>query len=143
MPPAVLAGPGIGWNNQDNIGPNWAILMLPFIEQDNLFRQVQASVQNYQSWVTSNGATGSNDQNWRSIAVNGVMFRSTKVPTYTCPSEAYANTQGSNVGGGWARGNYAANWRRATRPRGVRRPVRDRGGRRPAQRGAPTCRPAA
>jgi prepilin-type N-terminal cleavage/methylation domain-containing protein/prepilin-type processing-associated H-X9-DG protein len=109
MPPAVLVGPGVGWNNQDSIGPNWAIMMLPFIEQDNLYRQVQASVQNYQSWVTSNGATGSNDQNWRSIAVNGVMFRSTKVPTYTCPSEAYANTQGSAVGGSWARGNYAAN----------------------------------
>jgi prepilin-type N-terminal cleavage/methylation domain-containing protein/prepilin-type processing-associated H-X9-DG protein len=109
MPPAVLAGPGIGWNNDGNIGPNWAVLILPFIEQDNLARAVSVPVQNYQTWVNTNGASGFNDQTWRTITVNGTAFRSIKVNTFMCPSEANGNTLGSNVGGGWARGNYAAN----------------------------------
>src|SRR5262249_34977482 len=32
LPPAVLVGPGIGWNDENNIGPNWAVLILPNIE---------------------------------------------------------------------------------------------------------------
>ena len=109
LPPAVLVGPGVGWNDENRMGPNWAVLLLPFIEQDNLYRAVTASVQNYQAWVTTNGASGGNDQNWRSISVNGVPFRSTKVATYTCPSDPFVNTQGSRAGGGWARGSYGGN----------------------------------
>jgi len=109
LPPAYLLGPNLGWNDENNMGPNWAMLILPFIEQDNLFRQVATSIQNYQAWVDSNGASGSNDQTWRSILVNGVVFRSTKVPTYLCPSESNANQKGDRAGGNWARGNYAAN----------------------------------
>src|SRR6059058_2617260 len=39
LPPAVLVGPGVGWTDENNIGPNWAVLILPYIEQDNLYKQ--------------------------------------------------------------------------------------------------------
>src|SRR6188474_2720998 len=49
LPPAVLLNPQV--NNpadyNQNFGPNWAVLILPFIEQDNLFRTVSQSVQEY------------------------------------------------------------------------------------------------
>src|SRR5262249_25040536 len=47
LPPAVLVRSGIGWNDENNIGPNWAVLILPFIEQDNLYKGVVTSIQNY------------------------------------------------------------------------------------------------
>src|SRR5262249_35700797 len=34
LPPAVLVGRGIGWTDENRIGPNWAILILPYIEQN-------------------------------------------------------------------------------------------------------------
>jgi len=100
LPPSYYVGPGIGWNDENNIGPNWAILILPYIEQQNLFQQVQGSVQNYQSWVKGTG--GGNDQGWRNI-------RGQTVKTYVCPSEAFASNPGNRGIGNWARGNYAAN----------------------------------
>jgi prepilin-type N-terminal cleavage/methylation domain-containing protein len=101
LPPAVLVGRGIGWNDENNIGPNWAILILPYIEQDNLYKQVSTSIQNYQAFANPSGG-GANDQNWRAIST-------TVIPTYTCPSESYASTLGNRSGRNWARGNYAGN----------------------------------
>jgi prepilin-type N-terminal cleavage/methylation domain-containing protein/prepilin-type processing-associated H-X9-DG protein len=101
--PAVLVGPGIGWSDINNIGPNWAVLLLPYIEQGNLYNQVQGNILNYSSWVSSNGATGSNDQGWRAI-------RGATVKTFMCPSDPFFGSGPySGASGGWARGNYAAN----------------------------------
>jgi len=102
LPPAYYIGPGIGWNNDANFGPPWSVMILPHIEQDNLYKQYQTSIQSYQSWVSSGGTTGGNDQNWRGM-------RNLKIKTYTCPSEENGNIPGSQVGGNWARGNYGAN----------------------------------
>jgi prepilin-type N-terminal cleavage/methylation domain-containing protein/prepilin-type processing-associated H-X9-DG protein len=103
LPPAVFAGPNVVWNSNDqNIGPNWLVMILPYVEQDNLFRQYSASIQNYINWQQSNGLQGSNDQTWRGM-------RNQTIKTYLCPSEAFKATMGSGVGGNWARGNYAAN----------------------------------
>ena len=52
-------------------GPNWAVHLLPFIEQDNLHAQI-----NPRSYLASHGA----DQSWRAIA-------GTVIPTYLCPSD--------------------------------------------------------
>jgi prepilin-type N-terminal cleavage/methylation domain-containing protein/prepilin-type processing-associated H-X9-DG protein len=91
-----------------HIGPNWAILLLPFIEQDNLYRNASASVSLWQANINA-GWVG--DQGW--TAVGGTV-----VKTYQCPSDGKnsslctINFSGvSNPGGaaGWARGNYAAN----------------------------------
>src|SRR5689334_4612 len=46
--PAAVILPGAnsgngwsGWNNETNAGPSWAVLILPYIEQANLYNQVQ------------------------------------------------------------------------------------------------------
>ena len=98
LPPAVFIRPGTGWNDENNCGPNWAIMILPFIEQAPLYNQVTQNIINY-----NNFASGSNDQNWRAIRV-------ATVPIYVCPSEDKNGTVMSAISGGnWARGNYAAN----------------------------------
>jgi prepilin-type N-terminal cleavage/methylation domain-containing protein/prepilin-type processing-associated H-X9-DG protein len=74
-------------------GPNWAIFLLPFIEQDNLFRQHQTGINNF---IPSAGV----DQSWRNIRGNNIK-------TYRCPSDNGTAPFALN-GGGWARGNYAA-----------------------------------
>jgi hypothetical protein len=102
LPAGWFVGRGIGWNDENNIGPNWAVLILPYIEQDNLFKTVSTSIQNDQQFSVPGGVTGSNDQNWRAI-------RSTPLKSFTCPSEGFGNILGSRAGGNWARGNYAGN----------------------------------
>src|SRR5262249_15925657 len=74
-------------------GPNWAVFLLPFYEQGNLYNQVAANIQNY---LPSNGA----DQGWRNIP-------GTKIAIFLCPSDAGAEQAFSLNGGNWARGNYA------------------------------------
>jgi len=103
LPPAVLVGPGVGWTDENNIGPNWCVLILPYIEQGNLITTnaaVANSITNYQAWARNSG--GGNDQNWRAI-------RGSTVKTFVCPSESNGQTLGGRAGGNWARGNYAGN----------------------------------
>jgi len=76
-------------------GPNWAIFLLPYMEQDNLYKQYQANILNY---MPSNGT----DQSWRNI-------RGNRVSMYLCPSDVGGTTPFALNGGNWARGNYAAN----------------------------------
>jgi len=95
LPPSVMMGGFVGdiSNYNENFGPNWAVLILPHIEQDNLFRQAAASVNNY----LVNG-----DSSWR-------VVRSTPVKTFLCPSDSGAAVLANAAGGSWARGNYGAN----------------------------------
>jgi prepilin-type N-terminal cleavage/methylation domain-containing protein len=97
LPPSVLHGT-FSWAIDDwnsPFGPNWAVLILPYIEQGGLYAQVQTSVQNYQQNI--------NDQNWRNI-------RGTKLKTFICPSDAGTDIPNNAApGGNWARGNYGAN----------------------------------
>jgi len=112
LPPGVyvrLINPGaIAWNDENNIGPNWAVLILPFIEQDNLYNTVSTSVMNYSTWALGTG-TVVNDQGWRAIRAN-------IIPIYRCPSEPFGTVLGTRATGaapagtGWARGNYGANF---------------------------------
>jgi prepilin-type N-terminal cleavage/methylation domain-containing protein/prepilin-type processing-associated H-X9-DG protein len=88
--------------NQPLIGPNWAVLLLPYVEQENVFRSVDVAA------YTKNG-----DQGWRKI-------RSVSIPLLLCPSDS-GHEVGFNLpdkvttqhdldtNGTWARGNYAAN----------------------------------
>jgi len=95
LAPSILFHPSAG-NPSDfnsNFGPNWAVLILPYIEQDNLFRSVGTSIQNYP-------LTG--DNTWRSLRGNNVK-------TLRCPSDTGGEVLCSVAGGGWARGNYGAN----------------------------------
>ena len=77
-----------------NFGPNWIILVLPYIEQSGLYNQVAESVNKYM-------ATG--DNKWRSI-------KGTRLSIFECPSDDGHRIPWNGTGGqGWARGNYACN----------------------------------
>jgi len=100
-----MVGRGLAYTNDTSIGPNWIIMILPYIEQGNLINSLPAvttSIQNYEAFSNPSGTGGSNDQGWRAI-------RSTVVKTLRCPSESFTDVMSSAVGGSWARGNYAAN----------------------------------
>lgn len=95
LPPCVFMHTSVG-NPADfnqNFGPNWAILLLPYIEQENVIKPYAASVIAY----PSNG-----DSSWRAI-------RSNKIKTYLCPSDIGGASTCARAGGNWARGNYGAN----------------------------------
>ena len=86
-------------------GPNWVILVLPYIEQGNLFNLIDVD-----AFRRTNGASpGSPGREWFAI-------RGTSIKTLICPSDTgtnvmyngNANASPLNVAG-WARGNYAAN----------------------------------
>ncbi len=124
LPPAAQV-PYALQNNDSNLmmqmpfGPNWAVLLLPFIEQGPLFNQASPSL--YPGFVVANdskgklygvGTAGYNNfyEGWR-------VIRGVTVKTYVCPSDPNSgtpyndNTPGVNspVETGWARGNYGAN----------------------------------
>jgi prepilin-type processing-associated H-X9-DG protein len=93
-------------------GPNWAIYILPFIEQDNLFKSI--NVYAYPG-VPLLGPQGNYnlaafDRSWRAI-------RGATIKTYLCPSDPNNNNPYVDPSGvdtprevGWARGNYAATY---------------------------------
>jgi prepilin-type N-terminal cleavage/methylation domain-containing protein len=107
LPAAMIYNPAVLPANLDSsaengaMGPNWAVLILPYIEQQSLFNLVSASVQ---SFMTVNPA----QHQWR-------LVRDKKIPVYMCPSEPFAETFGTRANSigptapGWARGSYAAN----------------------------------
>jgi len=74
-------------------GPNWCMLMLPYMEQDALFRQANAG-----SYMSSNGL----DLSYRNV-------RNVSISIMLCPSDPNNTVPFALNGGNWARGNYAAN----------------------------------
>src|SRR5262249_12226733 len=77
-----------------DFGPNWIVLLLPYFEQDNLYKSVATSITQYKT---------TSDAGWRAI-------RGTKIPIRLCPSDiGGADLFYNGAGGGWQRGNYACN----------------------------------
>jgi prepilin-type N-terminal cleavage/methylation domain-containing protein/prepilin-type processing-associated H-X9-DG protein len=80
-----------------DIGPNWAIRILPYIEQAPLYNRIDRS-------VTVPG------QKWPLIShANNAAIRETVVESMRCPSDSYNQTPLQIGTQFWARGNYAAN----------------------------------
>src|SRR4029079_14856105 len=79
-------------------GPNWAVLMLPYYEQNSLYEANGTAINNY---MTMNGLNGS-DVAWRNL-------KDTKLTAFRCPSDPGHLKMFSLNGGPWARGNYGAN----------------------------------
>jgi prepilin-type N-terminal cleavage/methylation domain-containing protein/prepilin-type processing-associated H-X9-DG protein len=108
FPPAVLMpyakesiDPLTG-GSANPFGPNWAIFLLPFIEQQNLY--AQANPTSYSGTTTLNNFASYN-LTWRQV-------RGVKIKTYLCPSDSGADTPFTGPNGAppeanWARGNYA------------------------------------
>lgn len=112
LPPAVLYDStytGSDGYYSQNVGPNWAIFLLPYLEQDATFASIAAAVFDYQAAVVRNASpAGSNA--WAQV-------RGVAIATYRCPTDIVGepwsgrtNVLGaSTYNDGWARGNYAAN----------------------------------
>jgi prepilin-type N-terminal cleavage/methylation domain-containing protein/prepilin-type processing-associated H-X9-DG protein len=135
LPPAVLMCYGVhddpttGFSGCETtldiaepFGPNWAVLLLPYMEQGNIY--TAANIASYPgpnwpgTWVAGVGpdpATLGVNTSWRSIVGNVIK-------SYQCPSDSRNGTPYFDDGSrdtapgadrtpemGWARGNYAAN----------------------------------
>jgi prepilin-type N-terminal cleavage/methylation domain-containing protein/prepilin-type processing-associated H-X9-DG protein len=94
LPPAMITRQTSSpvWDT-DDWGPNWAILILPGIEQDNLYKQYSASIQAYPT---------DGNKNWWPMGAQTIK-------TFQCTSDAYNDLPFQGTGGTWARGDYAAN----------------------------------
>lgn len=98
LPPAVYMAEGIDpTQGSENFGPNWLVILLPYVEQNALWQEVETSVSNYMK-------TG--DSGWREI-------RGNIIPTYMCPSDIGMTSpvtwDGVASVSGWARGNMGCN----------------------------------
>jgi prepilin-type N-terminal cleavage/methylation domain-containing protein/prepilin-type processing-associated H-X9-DG protein len=90
-------------------GPNWAVLLLPYIEQDNLYNQANPS--SYPGVPITVGVPPANaNQTWR-------LVRNMDVKIYLCPSDPNNRQHYNDPSNGpaekdWARGNYGvtAGW---------------------------------
>jgi prepilin-type N-terminal cleavage/methylation domain-containing protein/prepilin-type processing-associated H-X9-DG protein len=102
-----------GYHNCQDItfpfGPNWAVYLLPFIEQDNLFKSVNVNAYPGVTLPANLFNFTAYDRSWRAL-------RGVTVKVYLCPSDSnnneipYNDTSGVDcpAEAGWARGNYAA-----------------------------------
>jgi prepilin-type N-terminal cleavage/methylation domain-containing protein/prepilin-type processing-associated H-X9-DG protein len=102
LPPAMIAPGGTNANTPNSTtgyGPNWLVLVLPFVEQGSLYNQQSTAIT---AWVGANNTAPSGADGWRTLGA-------TSVPSFLCPSDPNTATAYSGSGGGWARGNYAAN----------------------------------
>ncbi|HLJ11328.1 MAG TPA: DUF1559 domain-containing protein [Planctomycetaceae bacterium] len=90
-------------------GPNWAVALLPFIEQSPLYTQNQPNLQTFPGVFigvpTGKPPAGVDGFTWRSPIVG------TRIPIYRCPSDAlnelpYNNPAVPGAANGWERGNY-------------------------------------
>ena len=81
-----------GWNESEKYGPNWVIMVLPYMEEQAVYDQ----------FVLTEFISDPQNE----------LARSATIPTMLCPEDA-ANAevpfQLGNEGGNWARGNYGAN----------------------------------
>jgi prepilin-type processing-associated H-X9-DG protein len=89
-------------NPNQPFGPNWAVYLLPYLEQNNLYQQ--ANVGDYLAGYYSGNAALRD--HWRTVVQN------VSVKVYLCPADVGQETpfQGyQQAPGPWARGNYACN----------------------------------
>jgi prepilin-type processing-associated H-X9-DG protein/prepilin-type N-terminal cleavage/methylation domain-containing protein len=102
MPYAQEGNDPLTGGSANPFGPNWAIFLLPYIEQQALFTLANPS--SYPG--TANlGNFSSYNLSWRQV-------RGFKIKSLLCPSDAGADNPFTDPGGappepGWARGNYA------------------------------------
>ncbi len=90
------------WNwNSGAMAENWVVLILPQLEQTTLFKSLDLTHP-----IGGTSTTAAN-----------IAFRGTQLSAMLCPSDSFnrkpfmgsTSTQATQVGDGWARGNYAAN----------------------------------
>jgi prepilin-type N-terminal cleavage/methylation domain-containing protein/prepilin-type processing-associated H-X9-DG protein len=102
MPYAQAGNDPLTGGAANPFGPNWAIFILPYIEQQNLY--VLANPLSYPGTSNLSNLVSYN-LSWRNV-------RGAAIKTYLCPSDIGPGTPFTDPGGappepGWARGNYA------------------------------------
>ena len=102
MPYAQAGNDPLTGGSANPFGPNWAILILPYIEQQNLY--AQSNPLSYPGTNTLSNLASYN-LSWRNV-------RGFIIKTYLCPSDTGQDVPFTDPGGappepGWARGNYA------------------------------------
>jgi prepilin-type N-terminal cleavage/methylation domain-containing protein len=101
-----------GYHNCQDItfpfGPNWAVYILPYIEQDNVYNTVNVAAYPGVAIPAQLFSFGAYDRSWRAL-------RGYTVKTYLCPADGNNGTPYNDPTGVdapaeslWARGNYAA-----------------------------------
>jgi prepilin-type N-terminal cleavage/methylation domain-containing protein len=105
-PPAMEFSSSVG-NPQDpnpnTVGPNWAIRLLPYIEQQALFNQIDKTVLASGTWPAGKAPP-------QIAHANNAHVRTAVLPVFLCPTDTKFNTTMTEWGATlWARGNYAAN----------------------------------
>jgi prepilin-type N-terminal cleavage/methylation domain-containing protein/prepilin-type processing-associated H-X9-DG protein len=103
MPYAVEGQRALAGSAAYPFGPNWTILILPYLEQEALYQQAQP-------W-TYPGTSNLDD--FKSYNLSWRKARGGRVKIYTCPSDYGTNSFFSDANGApaeqdWARGSYAA-----------------------------------
>jgi len=88
------------------IGPNWAVRLLPYIEQASVFNQLDKTAIASGIWPGKAPPSMSH--------ANNAPVRSAVLAVFRCPSDTNFNDTPMQMGAGaaattWARGNYAAN----------------------------------
>jgi len=104
-------------NPTTTLGPNWAILILPYIEQGPLYQSVDVN-----TFRSSNTAPPGGTPNHGAAGRQWWQAAKQQIKTYLCPSDSNQDTPWNNnpqitgisnnaTSGNnqWARGNYAAN----------------------------------
>ncbi|WP_413433398.1 DUF1559 domain-containing protein [Crateriforma spongiae] len=84
---------GTNDSGKPEIGPNWAVRLLPFIEQAGLYQSVDVN-----EYMRSGGL----DQTWRELG-------EAEIPILMCPTDTNTTTPFFYDDRRWGRGNYAAN----------------------------------
>jgi prepilin-type N-terminal cleavage/methylation domain-containing protein/prepilin-type processing-associated H-X9-DG protein len=102
MPYAQEENDPLTGGSANPFGPNWAIYLLPYIEQQALF--AQANPASYPGTLNLADLTSYN-LSWRQV-------RGTTIKTFLCPSDRgndtpFTDPNGAPAEANWARGNYA------------------------------------
>src|SRR5438270_4607813 len=94
-------------------GPNWAVFLLPYVEQDNLYKLANPDSYPGISPVPLYGDRGPTPKILSGINTSWRVLRGATVPIYQCPSDGNNQTPFNDPAQvpetNWARGNYAAN----------------------------------
>jgi prepilin-type N-terminal cleavage/methylation domain-containing protein/prepilin-type processing-associated H-X9-DG protein len=110
LPPGMVMPYAQAWNDPltggsaNPFGPNWAIFLLPFIEQQNIY--TQANPQSYPGTANLGDLTSYN-LSWRNV--RGISIKSLLCPSDIGPGTPFTDSGGAPPEPNWARGNYACN----------------------------------
>jgi prepilin-type N-terminal cleavage/methylation domain-containing protein/prepilin-type processing-associated H-X9-DG protein len=91
-------------------GPNWAVSILPYIEQGNLYTLANPTSYPGMTFVNT-GNNSAATPAYSSLKNSWRVVGSQLIPTFLCPSDPYNTTPFNRPitnppAGGWARGNY-------------------------------------